>query len=145
MCRKPVYFKGFQDMVKEWEEEKTEKLYDDIFEIIFERMCECYEEEEDPDYFMIVKNAQRKLNIYRFSDMELDYDNLMEFMLDDSWTYYTIKEIYINDIDTTNQNPPKKSSHTLLKKVKHPFNNRIHGSLRSTTESPLFTIECIML
>lgn len=145
MCRKPVYYKGFPDMVKQWQEEKNEKLYDDIFELIFERMCECFEEENDVGYLHIIKDAQKKLNLYRFSEMELGYDDLMEFLLDDDWTYYVIKELYGNMSDTNNPPPPKKSSHTLLKKVKHPLNNKIHGALQSSSEPSLFTIEYIIL
>jgi len=132
-------------MAKEWQEEKNEKIYDDVFELVFERMCECFEHENNVGYLYIIKDVQKKLNVYRFSEMELDYSDLIEFLLDDDWTYYVIKELYDNVKNTNNNTPPKNSSHTLIKKTKHPINNKIYGSLQSSNEPSLFTAECILV
>lgn len=142
MCRKPIYYNGFRDMCEKLEIEKIENFYEEVFELVFEKMCDCLQESFDPRYIEVMKDVQKKLNIYKFSETELDYDDLIEFIMDDNWSYFVISEGPI-EYKKVPPNVPKKKSHTVLKKVKHPLKNRLYGSLRSPTEPTLLPIECM--
>lgn len=142
MCRKPVQFRGFRDMCEKLENEKYESFYEEIFGVVFERMCECFEETADVRYMQIMEDVQKKLNIYKLSEVELDYEDLIQFIIDSDWTYYVVNTIQ-DEYKITPPLVPKKKSHTLLKKLKHPLKQRVYGSLQSSTEPTLLTSECV--
>jgi hypothetical protein len=87
MCRKPIYFKGFSKFKEEWEQEKTENMYEEVYHEIFDAMLERdFVDDDDDDEERLFPWA-----ICDLEEVQTKFNKLLE--LKDKGIIYSYDEI----------------------------------------------------
>ena len=84
MCRGPMYFRGINKKIEEWEEEHRENLFQNVFEYLIEELLEDVNMTTMP----LLKFISERLQKIRDYDMDLDEDDIDYFIFNDELEYY---------------------------------------------------------
>jgi hypothetical protein len=85
MCRKPLYFRGFQDMRKQIKKERTEARYTETLDAIFVEVIEqFYEDEEELPMWILMedlKDIETTFNVLK--SHRTDPEDIVYWILDE--------------------------------------------------------------
>ena len=117
MCRKPIYFRGMNDKIDDWEEEHRENMFQKVFEEHLEQLL------EDVNIFTmsLIEFMSERLHKIREYDCELTEDDI-DFMIFNEYEMFSFPK-EIRDV------PTWKRFINISKHPQHP-NKKSKGSMR---------------